>query len=96
MTNNFDPVYRDYSCSLSAKNCAKLLQAVGVSGANITSSFTLSNGFPESKVQYFEMFFRLKFLNQDRLDTFHSFGLETSEPEIVEAPASLYSGDDDE
>jgi len=93
MTNNFDPVYRDYSCSLSAKNCAKLLQAVGVSKASITSSFTLSNAFPANKIQYFSMFFRLKFINQDQLDIFHSFGLETSEPERVGVPTSHCSGD---
>jgi hypothetical protein len=42
------------------------------------------------------MFFRLKFINQDQLDIFHSFGLETSEPERVGISASPCSGDEND
>lgn len=77
------PIYRDYSCTLSQKNCTNLLQALAISKGSITSQFTLSNGFPEKSVGRWEMFFRLRFFNQQELDKFHSLGLNTQEPEKV-------------
>lgn len=77
------PIYRDYSCTLSQKNCTNLLQALAISKGSITSQFTLGNGFPEKSVNRWTMFFRLRFMTQDYLDKFHSFGLETTEPEKV-------------
>ena len=76
-------IYRDYNCTLSQKNCSQFLQALALTKATITSNFTLSNGFPEKTVGRWEMFFRLKFRDQESLDKFHSLGLETTEAERV-------------
>ncbi len=76
-------IYRDYSCTLSQKNCSQLLQALAISGGSITSNFTLNNGFPEKSVGRWEMFFRLRFSNRNGLEKFHSLGFETTEPERV-------------
>lgn len=85
-----DFIYRDYHCTLSQKNCSQLLQALALSGGSTTCQFTLNNGLPEKTVGRWEMFFRLKFLNQKSLDKFHSLGFETTEPEKV----SLAHGDE--
>ena len=76
-------VYRDYHCTLSAKNCKELLQALALCKGGITSMFTLNNGFPEKSVGRWEMFFKLRFWNQESLDKFHAMGLQTTEPERV-------------
>lgn len=78
-----NPIYRDYSCSLSKNSCTQLLQGLAIAGGSITSNFTLSLGFPEKSVGRWEMFFRLRFRNQAALDKFHSLGLQTTEPEWV-------------
>lgn len=78
-----DYIYRDYHCTLSQKNCTALLQALALSKGAITSNFTLSNGFPASSVNRWEMFFRLQFAGQENLDKFHEMGFETTEPERV-------------
>lgn len=78
-----EPIYRDYHCRLSKDACAELLQAIAICKASIISTFTLGNGFPEKTVNRWEMFFKLKFRNQESLDKFHSLGLETTEPEVI-------------
>ena len=80
---NIKPIYRDYCCSLSQKNCALLLQSLAITGGSITSNFTLHGGFPEKKIGRWEMHFRLRFRNQESLDNFHALGLQTTEPERI-------------
>lgn len=60
-----------------------MLQALAIAKATTTCQFTLANGFPESTVGRWEMFFRLRFRNQESLDKFHSMGFKTIEPERV-------------
>ena len=80
---NIEPIYRDYYCSLSQKNCALLLQSLAITGGSITSNFTLHRSFPEEKIGRWEMHFRLEFGNQESLDNFHALGLQTTKAERV-------------
>jgi hypothetical protein len=76
-------IYRDYSCQLSKKKCAELLQALALTRGRITSNFTLNNGYSDASVNRWEMVFGLKFGLQEDLDRFHSMGFQTFEPKQV-------------
>lgn len=78
-----EPIYKDFSLRPTKDSSAKFLQAVSISRACITCSFSLHNGFPDSSANRHEIFFRLKFSNQAKLDKFHSLGFETTEPDRV-------------
>ena len=77
--NKYDgPIYRDYSCTMSAKKCTALIHGLAISGAEITSNFsTYRKGLVFGRCT---MFFRLKFFRQSNLDAFHALGFETTKP----------------
>jgi hypothetical protein len=76
-------IYRDFSLQPTKDKSASFLQAVSISKCCITCCWSLDNGFPESQANKHEIFFRLRFSSQARLDKFHSFGFTTTEPAEV-------------
>lgn len=90
MQSNFEPIYRDFTLTKTSVTAAgKFLQGLASSGGSITSMFSLSNGFPVDKAQYYSTFYRLKFLKQENLDRFHSLGFQTNDiPRIADVSIS--------
>ena len=76
-------IYRDFHLKPTKDKSASFLQAISVSRCCITCCWSLNNGFPESSANKHEIFFRLRFINQEKVDKFHSFGFVTTEPEEV-------------
>lgn len=71
-------ILRDVTLStMSLSASGKFLRAVASSGAYITSSFSLAEGYTLDQCAYASMFFRLKFITQSRLDKFESYGYKT-------------------
>lgn len=76
-------IYRDYSCILSQKSCSQLLQALALTRGAIVCSYPMSNGFPDNKVNRWEMHFRLRFGNETSVNKFHELAGQTEEPDQV-------------
>ncbi len=84
MESKFQPIYRNFTLNRTSVTAAgKFLQALASSGGSITSMFTLSNGFPVDKAQYYSTFYRLRFPEQENLDRFHNLGFETTDIERI-------------
>lgn len=79
------PIYRDYSCTLSQKNCTALLQALALCKATITCNFSLGAYHPNN-LNRCTMFFRLKFSFQEDLDKFHEMGFTTTDLPKISVP----------
>lgn len=79
----YEPIYRDYHCSLSNANCSNLLRAIAISGGSIVGTFTTSNAFPKASVGRWTMFFKLKFRTETEMQSFHALGFETKEPPLI-------------
>lgn len=81
-----DYIYRDVTISKMSKNvCTNFLHGVALSKGTIVSSFSMANGFPDNKVSFHSIFFRVKFNDQTGVDTFERIsGLTTEEPEKVQ------------
>jgi hypothetical protein len=76
--NTAGPIYRDYSCTMSAKKCTALIHALAKTKGEITSCFsTYREGLVVSRCT---MFYRLNFFTQSHLNEFHALGFETTEP----------------
>lgn len=79
--NNY--IWRDFTIQPTKDKSAKFLQALSICRCSITSSWYLTNGFTDSQANKHELFFRLKFRNQEDLDKFHSLGFVTTTPPKV-------------
>jgi hypothetical protein len=77
-------IYRNFTLTRTSVSAAgKFLQALVLSKGQITSVSSLCNGFHPGKIQYYSSFYRLKFWDQEALDTFHGFGYETEDIERI-------------
>ncbi len=81
-----NPIYRDFSFTMSKQKCADVFHSVAISGGAITGSFVISNAFPEQSVNRWTMLLKLKFLNQEQLDKFHARGFTTEVPPRISLP----------
>ena len=77
-------IYRNFSLErLSNNACIDFLQGLAKCNGHITSSFCLNNSFPDKKVRYMSMFFRIYFYSMEDLEKFHNLGMFTEEIEKV-------------
>jgi hypothetical protein len=77
-------IYRNFSLEkLSNNACIDFLQGLAKCNGHITSSCCLNNGFPDNKVRFMSMFFRIYFYSMEDLEKFHSLGMITEEIEEV-------------
>ena len=76
-----EPIFREYTCTLSEKNCARLLRALAISGGSIATSSPLHPRSSELNIGRQKMLYRLRFGSPQSLDKFHSLWMETPEPE---------------
>ena len=78
----FQPIYRTFTLSrMTDKSSGQFLRALAECGGTITDNFAIGSNLLDYR--YVSMFFMLKFLFQQNLDRFHSFGFVTTEPEEV-------------
>jgi hypothetical protein len=82
ITKPFEPIHRAFTLSrMTDKSSGQFLRALAESGGSITCSFTIGSKLPDYRNA--TMFFMLKFLFQQNLDKFYSFGFDTTEPAEV-------------
>ncbi|MCA2509213.1 MAG: hypothetical protein IM561_02060 [Microcystis sp. M60BS1] len=76
-------IFKQSKFVLSKKEAFEFMYAVACSGACITSSFVLSR--PKNRKCRHVVFVMLKFLRQQDVETFQSFGFEIQEPDKPKA-----------
>lgn len=85
----FNPIYRDFSLKLSKEKCAAFLQDLVRCNGSITSTSHLK-GF-HAQANHWTMLFRLCFVNQEDLNSFHNLGYVTTEPPKIKLNSSQSS-----
>lgn len=71
-------IYRDYSCTLSERNCVKLLRALAVTKGEIASQFTQAErgkSLPTATT-----WFRLRFIDLKAVKAFEALEFELEKP----------------
>ena len=78
-----DFICQDFRSTLAKSKVLPLLQSLAICNGSIIGMSTLTNGFSEKDVRYWEIFLKLKFRTKEDIIRFHGMGFATMDPPIV-------------